>query len=260
MRSLLQDFRIQFRVIGALIVRELHTRWGRDNIGFLWVVGEPATFCIAVSIVWTAIRPAHEHGIPVTAFVITGYVPLTLYRHCVGRSIKAFESNAALLFHRHVTTIDILMARILLEICGGTLSGLLVGFGAWTVGYMDPPVNWGLICLGLLCLYLFCIGFALILAGLTEMSDILERFISPVMYVSLPFTGAFSMVDWFGQTTRNVLMYSPMVNCVEMIRSGVFGPNVIVHYDVIYTCWVSCVMILIGTILAMRARRYVVTQ
>jgi len=260
MLALLQDFRTQFRVIGALMVRELHTRWGRENIGYLWIVGEPATFCIAVSIVWTAIRPAHEHGIPVTAFVISGYVPLTIYRHCVGRSIKAFESNAALLFHRQVTTVDILLSRILLEICGGTLSGLIVAFGAWTLGYMDPPENWGLICLGLFCLYLFSIGFALILAALTEMSEILDRFIGPVMYVSLPFTGAFSMVDWFPQNAQNILVYSPMVNAVEMIRSGLFGPNIIAHYDVLFTCWVSCVLILIGTFLTMQARRYIVTQ
>ena len=33
----------QFRVIGALILRELHTRYGRENIGYLWMIGEPMT-------------------------------------------------------------------------------------------------------------------------------------------------------------------------------------------------------------------------
>jgi capsular polysaccharide transport system permease protein len=28
---------VQRRVIGALIMRELHTRFGRDNIGYAWI-------------------------------------------------------------------------------------------------------------------------------------------------------------------------------------------------------------------------------
>jgi len=38
MRSLREGWRIQARVIGALMIRELNTRFGRDNIGFLWIM------------------------------------------------------------------------------------------------------------------------------------------------------------------------------------------------------------------------------
>jgi capsular polysaccharide transport system permease protein len=36
MGSLLRSFRIQRRVIGALIMRETFTRFGRENLGFAW--------------------------------------------------------------------------------------------------------------------------------------------------------------------------------------------------------------------------------
>jgi capsular polysaccharide transport system permease protein len=36
------------------------------------VIGGPILFCSGVAIVWTMIRPAHEHVLPVTAFVIIG--------------------------------------------------------------------------------------------------------------------------------------------------------------------------------------------
>lgn len=96
-KKLQADFRSQFQVIYALIMREIHTRYGRENLGFLWVIGEPILFCAGVAILWTAIRPSHEHGLPMTAIVITGYVPLTMWRHCLGHSIKAFEANGSLL-------------------------------------------------------------------------------------------------------------------------------------------------------------------
>ena len=66
--SIAAAFRLQLTVIWALILRELHTRYGRENIGFLWVVGEPILFCGGVAIAWdrrppgARARPAgHRH-------------------------------------------------------------------------------------------------------------------------------------------------------------------------------------------------------
>ena len=145
LRYAVRCFALQCRVIYALILREIHTRYGRENIGFLWVIGEPILFCAGVTIVWSAMRPAHEHGLPVAAIVITGYVPLTMWRHCVGRSVKAFEANGALLFHRHVSPLDIITARVLLEILGTLMAGGIVMLATMLVGAMEAPVDFGLL-------------------------------------------------------------------------------------------------------------------
>ena len=39
--SLLQSWKIQRRVVWALTLREILTRYGRHNIGFLWLFAEP---------------------------------------------------------------------------------------------------------------------------------------------------------------------------------------------------------------------------
>ena len=43
--TLFRLFGLQIKVIGALLMREIHTRYGRENIGHLWVIGEPMLFC-----------------------------------------------------------------------------------------------------------------------------------------------------------------------------------------------------------------------
>lgn len=161
-------FALQIRVITALLMREIHTRYGRENIGHLWVIGEPLLFCVGVAVMWTAIRPAHEHGLPVTAFVITGYVPLTMWRHCVSRSVKAFEANGSLLFHRQVTPLDIIVSRCVLEIIGALIAGIVVSALAILVGYMELPADMGLMYLGLFYQAVFCLACALILAPASE--------------------------------------------------------------------------------------------
>lgn len=255
--TLRQAFITQWRVIYALMMREIHTRYGRENIGFLWVIGEPILFCAGVAIVWTAIRPSHEHGLQMTAMVVTGYVPLTMWRHVVFRSIKAYEVNSSLLFHQLVTPFDINIARSTLEIFGTILAGALVFFGSEALGYMPAPQNWWLIYVGVLFLVYFCYGFALIIAALSERSELLEKAVGILTYVSLPLTGAFVMTEWIPARYQFILEYSPLANCVEMIRSGEFGIAVVPHYSVSFLFAYCTLQLLIGLYMTQRIRPYI---
>ena len=260
MRSFMKSARIQGNVIGSLVLREMQTRYGRENIGFLWLIGEPIIFCLGVSVMWTLIRPSHEHGIPVTAFVVTGYVPLTMWRHCVARAVKAFDSNGALMFHRQVTPLDIILARVILEVYGTIIAGLIVVVGAIILGFMEFPKNIGTMYLGLFYQILFCLACALIFASLTERSDILEKFVSAAMYLSIPFSGAFAMVDWIPASYRWLLLWSPPVHASEMIREGQFGIQVHAHYDLFYATYSCAILIIIGASLCLRVRKHIVVQ
>ena len=250
----------QARVISALMIREMNTRYGRENIGFLWVIGEPILFCAGVTIVWSAIRPSHEHGLPVAAFVVTGYVPLTMWRHCVARSVKAFESNGALLFHRQVSPLDIITTRVILEVFGSLLAGLIVVLGTIMVGAMEAPANYGLLYLGLAYQAVFCYASALLISALSEYSDLVEKFILVLMYLSLPLSGAFTMVDWLPPGAQKFVSWSPSVQNLEMIRGGQFGSAVHAHYDLLYDTRITVIMLLVGISVTLRVRRHLTIQ
>jgi capsular polysaccharide transport system permease protein len=258
--TILSSVKIQIRVIYALTLRELNTRYGRENIGFLWIIGEPILFCGGVAIAWTAMRPSYEHGLPMTAIVITGYVPLTMWRHAIGRSNKAFEANGSLLFHRQVTPLDIITARVTLEMMGTIAAGFLVVMGAVLTGFMDPPVDLGLVYLGLFFQCAFSFACAMLIASLSEVSDILEKALAIISYLSLPFSGAFTMVDWVPKSFQHILLWSPSVHNVEMIRAGQFGPGAHATYDVFFDTWITGVLLIIGLSLTLRVRRYLVIQ
>lgn len=251
---------LQIKVIQALMVRELHTRYGRENIGFLWIIGEPILFCGGVSIMWTAIRPPYDNGIPMTAFVITGYVPLTIWRHCVGRAVKAFDANGSLLFHRQVTPMDIIVSRVYLEIIGTVMAGILVGCCASMIGYMTAPYSWALMYIGVGYEIMFSLACALIIASLSEMSDVVEKAIGIIMYLSLPFSGAFTMVAWLPTQFQRFVLYSPSVHAIEMIRAGQFGPAFKTYYSYTYASYSIGVLLLIGVLLTTRVRKYLVIQ
>src|SRR5258708_4338178 len=105
MQQISDGLRIQGRVIGALMMGELHTRYGRDNIGFLWIIGEPLLFALGVEAMWSLFN-RQEHGLPLIPFILTGYLPLVLWRHVNNRALACVQSNRGLLFHRQVKLLD----------------------------------------------------------------------------------------------------------------------------------------------------------
>lgn len=259
-RDFFAALQLQMTVIGALMMRELHTRFGRENLGFLWMVGEPLLFCFGVTVMWSLLRAPYEHGIPIVAFVISGYVPLTLWRHSIGRSIHCFRSNASLLYHRQVSVLDLLAARLVIEICGCSMAYLVTGFAFSLVGLYEWPQDWGLFLLGWTYHVLYAIGTALIIGCVTEMAEWMEKLTSLLTYISLPLSGFMFMVDWLPDRMQPLALYVPSVGAYEVLRAGQFGPGVRVHYDLGYETFICFALIGIGLILCKRVRPYIVIE
>src|SRR5690348_11255290 len=104
--SLTAGWRVQRRVIGALMMRELLTRFGRENIGFLWIMVEPLLFASLVGIIWRYMKGPEEHGVSIIAFVASGYIPLTFFRNAVNRVVRVFSVNGSLMYHQQIKVTD----------------------------------------------------------------------------------------------------------------------------------------------------------
>jgi capsular polysaccharide transport system permease protein len=252
--------RLQAIVIFALMMREIHTRYGRENLGFVWLIAEPFMFCMGVIGIWTVLHGRYEHGIPILGFVLTGYMPLTLWRHCVQRSVHCFRANASLLYHRQVRMLDLLVARIVLEVYGSIIAYAVIAFIFWATGFYELPEDWGLFYLGWAYMIAFSGGLGLVMGCVSEMAEWSEKLVGPFMYFLLPISGVFFMTDWLPDRYRELALYVPTVNAFEMIRGGQFGPSVRVHYEIGYTTAVSVALILLGLILCRQVHRHLVAE
>jgi capsular polysaccharide transport system permease protein len=253
--------RLQLIVIWALMMRELHTRYGRDNLGFLWLVVEPMLLCAGVIVIWYASHGRTTHGgINVLGFVMTGYLPLTLWRHITNRAVHCFRANATLLYHRQVRMLDLLAARIILEAYGTAITFLLMSFVFWAAGLYDWPVDWGLYYLGWAYFLVFSASMGLIIGALTEMYEWTEKLVGPFMYFMLPACGCFFMVDWLPGKVQQIALYVPPVNAYELIRGGQFGPGVRVHYWLAYETFVCAALFGLGLLLCRNVHKHLVIE
>jgi ABC-type polysaccharide/polyol phosphate export permease len=253
--SLLQCLGIQRRVLHALLLRELITRFGRENLGVLWLIGEPMLFTLGVATLWAAAGLHLGSPIPIVAFAVTGYSSVLLWRNSASHAAGAVAQNKPLLFHRNVQVVDVLLTRIFLEIGGATGSFIVLSLLFIFVGWMPPPVDLLQVLYGWLMLAWFGASLALLIGAGTAFSELVERVWPPVAYMLFPLSGAAFMVDWLPAGMQNFVLLLPMVHGTEMLREGFFGNVVPTHYDVGYMASCCLVLSLVGLYLVRQASR-----
>ncbi|ADP71686.1 ABC-2 type transporter [Rhodomicrobium vannielii ATCC 17100] len=253
----LARLRTQLRILHALVLREMMTRFGRHNLGFFWLMGEPLILSLGVMLAWSAADHKLGGDVGIVPFVLSGYTMLTLWRHIVGRSVHCFRHNAGLMYHRNVLPIDTLIARALLEVGGTGLAFVIAFIPLYLFGLVDRLYDPLLVVGGWLFLGWFTFGFGLIIAGLSEMNDIVERLIQPIMYITLPLTGMFFMVSWLPEDAARIVLYSPLVHCFELFREGMLGHNVEAQWDLQYLFNCCVCFTAIGFLVIRKARSHI---
>jgi capsular polysaccharide transport system permease protein len=232
--SLLHCLGIQRRVLHALLMREIITRFGRENLGVLWLVLEPMIFTLGVATLWSAAGLHHGSPIPIVAFAVTGYSSVLMWRNSASRAGSAVAQNKSLLFHRNVQVVDVLLTRCALEIGGATASFVVLSLLFIFVGWMPEPIDLLKVVFGWLMLAWFGASLALLIGAGSAFSEIVDRVWHPAAYLLFPLSGAAFMVDWLPANMQKVVLLLPMVHGTEMIREGFFGNVVPTHYDVGY--------------------------
>lgn len=253
----MRSFSIQLRVIHALFLREVITRFGRHGLGVLWLMLEPMLFTLGVAGLWYFAKLHTVSDIPIIAFAITGYSSVLLWRNVANRCVKALEANLALMYHRNVKVVDIFAARFLLEFVGASASivGLTVLFSA--IDAMQWPKDIGLVLVGWLLLAWFAFALGLTTGALSERTELIERVWHVITYLLFPLSGAMYMVDWLPHAAQEVLLWLPMVHGVEMLRHGYFGAIVPTYESPAYFAVSNLILTLIGLALTREAERRV---
>ena len=254
--SFRESLTIQLRVIGALTIREVHTRFARENIGFMWIMGEPILFAFGVIAMRSFLPffPEEQRGMSLVGFLMTGYVPFLLYRHMMSRGIHCVRANHNVLYHRQVRIIDLFLARMILE-AAGTLMAFVFGCVLFVaLGVMIPPQNLMLLLAGWFYAIWFCTSFSILIGAASEISSIIEKLYNPFSYLSLPVSGAFYMVDWLPHKWQAYALMIPIVHYFEMIRGGYFGDIVTTHYDAFYLTFV-CLALTFGALTTIEVLR-----
>jgi capsular polysaccharide transport system permease protein len=254
LRNLVNGAAVQFRIMHGLMVRDMMLRFGRDNIGFLWIIVEPMILTGLVLFMYAQIKAGYMQRTHVISMVLTGYMPLTMWRHTSGVGGFLLRRSANVLYHRHITLLDAFLARMLLEGIATTAALAMVYSILWSAGIVGTIAKPGHLLAAWLLLWWLGTAVALILAVFTETHEASERFIQPLQYMVVPISGVFFMVDWMPYRLQQWLVYNPLTNCIESFRDGFLGNEVTTHYYPSYVVMCTVVLTWLGLVMLSRSK------
>jgi capsular polysaccharide transport system permease protein len=228
---ILRGARLQLRVIGALIIREMHTRFGRHYMGYIWLYFEPLLLGICIGLIhaWrdtpTSFGPFEFHAV--------GYILFFVFRGILNRATTAINMNRALLYHRSVTLPDVFFARHIIEFlsCTGVMVFMILGLFAVNGDFPESPIK---VALAMIMMALFSQGLAFLAAALAEAVEGSERLVHAITYLLLPVSGLFFLVEWLPQWLQEMALWIPTVHLFELLRDGQFGSRFHAVYDISY--------------------------
>lgn len=247
--SLRQSFVIQCRVIGALLMREVITRYGRNNLGFLWLFIEPLMLTLMIVLLWKFVRADKISTLNVVAFMITGYPLAMMWRNVSNRAIGAISSNLSLLYHRNVRVLDTIISRMLLEIAGATIAQILIMALLITLGWIELPQDPLYMIMAWLLMVFFAIGLGLIICSIAQKFEVFGKIWGTLTFVMLPLSGAFFFVHSLPPQVKEYAQWIPMISGTEMFRHGYFGDMVPTYENIRFLVICDLAMILIGLIM-----------
>jgi capsular polysaccharide transport system permease protein len=213
----------QAAVLKALILRELHVRFGRDNIGYLWLVGEPMMLATVISSVhYVAESSFTKTDMAPFPFTLVGYCLFIIFRGIFNRAEGAIEGVSSLFHHKMIKPLDIMIAKAVIE-CLGCISSLLMLLMIGIVlGIAEAPARPLYLMFGALLVTWWSFALSLIIAGLTYGSHALGRFVHPISYFMVPLSGAFWTMSFLPAKFRDFMAWNPMVTMFEIARYGQF--------------------------------------
>jgi ABC-type polysaccharide/polyol phosphate export permease len=219
---------------------------------------EPMMFTIGVTCLWTIVGMHKNSAIPITAFALTGYSCVLLWRTMPSLAESAIKMNSPLMHHRNVRAVDIFFGRLLLQAGGATMSFVILGIFFTWIGWIQPPEDPLKVFVGWIMMALFGMSLALFVGSLAHQYHPVAQIWHPLSYILMPLSGAGFLVEIIPNPERQYLLLIPMVHGCECIRDGYFGSLFKADYNLEYMGIFTLVLFILGFIEVEKAGKKVV--
>jgi capsular polysaccharide transport system permease protein len=242
-------FAIHVRVLFALVMREMTTRYGRSAGGYLWAVLEPAGTVALLTLVFEQIARQPPLGDSFAMFFATGYLSFHIYMD-VSRTVSAsVKVNRALLSFPRVTMLDTILARFLLQILTSVVVFVIVIGAVALLTGAQTRLDLRFVVLSIAMAALFGVGVGALNCVLFAFSQTWERVFGVINRPMFLISGAFFLVESLPRPIREALWWNPLIHVTSAMRRGFYPYYEASVMSPIYVLIVSLAPLMLGVLL-----------
>lgn len=246
------------RVLAALMIREMITRYGRSPGGYVWALLEPVGMIAILALAFSQFIRVPPIGESFAFFYATGYVPFHMYSEIAGVTAASVFVNRPLMQFPMVTPLDAILARFLLTVLTLILVTAVV-FGGIAILIEEPvradlaPLLTGLGCAALLGLGIGTLN-TVIFAFFPVWRQIWNIVNRPLFIVSAVFFTYESMPDHI----QRLLWWNPVVHVVGQVRTAFYPVYEGGYVSLAYVLAIAVASFTLGAALLARHRTFIV--
>ena len=115
MRSFIISLKLFSRVILALVLHEIRTRYSLYKLSYLWAIIEPCMHILAIYLLFKVLGKTDIGGMDAISMIVTGIIPWLLFNRTIVTAMSAVKNNRALLSYPQIVSIDLIISRALLN-------------------------------------------------------------------------------------------------------------------------------------------------
>ena len=248
------------RTVGALILREMATSYGRSPGGYLWAIVEPVAGISLLTLIFSMGFRAPALGVSFPLFYATGMLPFLLFTHLANRVAQSLDFSRPLLAYPAVTWLDAILARFLLNLVTQLMVGQIVLTGILLMFDTRAILDFSAIFMAYALAALLGLGVGVmncLLQGLVpawvHAWSILMR---PMFLIStIFFTFESVPLPW-----RDWLWYNPAVHFIGILRRGFYPGYDAAFASPGYVAAVALVLLAFGLLFLSRAHRRILNR
>ncbi|MCR5220261.1 MAG: ABC transporter permease [bacterium] len=246
---------VQWRVIYALMMREVHTIYGTTRLRYLWaVIRTMWGICIFWGIRTLAGMRA-PHGMHILMFLLVGFGSYHIFMNIINKCMSAVSANKALLTFPQVTPVDLMISRALLIWCTELVSALLLICIGLLNGMPFYLNSMGGLIAFLLLTPLMGLGVGMICFSLAVLYPTLERIIPMISRIMFFISGLFFSATSIPSGLLKYLWYNPLLQIIEWGRYCLSRGYPVLDYSLPYLIGLTISSLCLGLLFERYVRR-----
>ncbi len=247
----------QYRVLKALILREMAVQGGESRLGPLISLVMPIVTIASMIVLFGFRGKVIPSGFPLGVFVVTGYPLWQGFQGMYSKAMNAASRTDPLLMFPQITQLDLILATIILDCATHTIVFFILCVGVCLIFHTDGPAD----PLGVVLCYWGCmwIGSAvgMILCGLNRVLPMLVQFLNTFMRLGMWVSGVLYAVDRLPSFLWPYLKWNPILHLIEGCRA-LWNPNFVAPiFSPMYVITIGFVLTTLGFIVERLSRRLV---
>jgi capsular polysaccharide transport system permease protein len=236
----------QRRVLYALMLRNIRTKFFGNGLGMLLAIAWPLSHIVICVAVYSIVGRAPPFGDSTVLFIATGVVPFQIFNYLARFMMLAVMRSRPLLAFPEVKVLDVLLASALLEILAAACVTIVLIVAAWFVGIDVMPSDIVEASYAFAAAILLGLGFGLF-NGVIALAV-------PAWFTGYTLTtivlwltaGILFVPDALPSSLREILAYHPVLQVVEWTRSSYYEGYGDLVLDRTYVIGFGCVTIFLG--------------